>query len=316
MVSSLAFMLTPSKRRMLYPKRRPSLVFILAITVITTLSIAAQSSSKGSSLPQRDQRVEARLLSNRTHVGPGETWWVALELRHDPTWHTYWVNGGDAGVATRIQWTLPEGITAGPVQWPPPQVVKMGQLDVYGYEGTCLLLTSFRMDPKLALPDTLEIKAFVTWMMCSQTCLPGKGVRLDLRLGIKESPGKPMSSKWADQVGKAARKLPSPAPDRMFNGMYDPGAQRFTLQWSSFPRGAGMEVEDVYFFDTTQQITSNQAQKLEQSRNGWQLTLARAGYASKLPRWIEGLFRWKAAGAAEPYRWLKLKVPLRSDQGE
>ena len=98
--------------------------------------------SLGSSDWARDRHVAARLLSEQSHVRAGDQWWVALELKHDPTWHTYWINGGDAGIPTTLQWDLPAGMEAGPIHWAPPQVVKMGQLDVYGYEDRCLLLLS------------------------------------------------------------------------------------------------------------------------------------------------------------------------------
>ena len=78
--------------------------------------------------------------ASKGDVRAGDQWWVALELKHDPTWHTYWINGGDAGIPTTLQWDLPAGIEAGPIHWAPPQIVKMGQLEVYGYEGRCLLL--------------------------------------------------------------------------------------------------------------------------------------------------------------------------------
>ena len=64
--------------------------------------------SLGSSDWARDRHVAARLLSEQSHVRAGDQWWVALELKHDPNWHTYWINGGDAGIPTTLQWDLPQ----------------------------------------------------------------------------------------------------------------------------------------------------------------------------------------------------------------
>ena len=59
--------------------------------------------------PLRPARLAtARLLSSRSSVGDGD-FSVALEQRIKPHWHTYWLNLGDSGQATSLQWTLPAG---------------------------------------------------------------------------------------------------------------------------------------------------------------------------------------------------------------
>ncbi|MDC0325416.1 protein-disulfide reductase DsbD family protein [bacterium] len=289
-------------------KKCSPLPFFLFILIGSVEGTGEELLPTGASLSQRDRHVEARLLGNRSHIGPGETWWVALELKHDPTWHTYWQNGGDAGVPTLIEWTLPEGITAGPIQWETPQIVKMGKLDVYGYEGTCLLLTPFKSDPKVTLEDKLNLKAFVNWMMCARTCMPGKGVNLQLQLDVKNSKDTTSRTKWSDRIEQAVNRLPGPAPKDMFTANLDSQSKMFHLKWETFP-GAG-EVEDVYFFDLTEQITSDEPQTLEQNEEGWQLSLPRASYASGIPMRMKGCLRWKMAGADQEFQWAQLDVPM------
>lgn len=260
----------------------------------------------GTSLAKRDRHVEARLLSDRASIQPGETWYIALELKHDSTWHTYWKNGGDAGVPTLIKWELPKGITAGPILWEPPQIVKMGRLDVYGYEGTCLLVTQFKSDPSVTFNEPVNIKAFVNWMMCARTCLPGKGVNLQLKLGIEKAALGNRNTKWSKRIERAVSKLPKPAPAGMYNARLDLSSEQFDIQWDSFPESG--EIEDVYFFDLTEQITSDEPQTLEQTGQGWKLSLTRAGYASQIPKRLEGWLRWKMVG--EDFQWAQLDLPL------
>ncbi len=261
----------------------------------------------GASTSKRDRHVEARLLSNRSHITPGESWWVALELKHDPTWHTYWKNGGDAGVPTLIKWTLPEGITAGPIKWEVPQIVKMGRLDVYGYEGTCLLLTEFKSNTNAPENSQIVIEAFANWMMCSQTCLPGQGVNLQLKLGVDHSGQSNRETKWSERIQRAVNELPGSAPEGMFKGKLDPELNQFHLFWESFPKFG--EIEDVYYFDLTEQVTSDEPQTLEQTAHGWRLSLPRASYASKIPSVMRGCLRWKLAG--EDFQWFQLEIPLK-----
>lgn len=271
-----------------------------------------EPSLTGASETQRDRHVEARLLSERTRVAPGDSWWVALELKHDPTWHTYWINGGDAGVATSIDWQLPEGITAGPIQWEVPQIVKMLQLDVYGYEGTCMLLTKLDVHPEAELPDAFELSAKVNWMMCARTCMPGKGVQL--KLGMQRTNDAPHHSEspWALRIRNAAQRLPVDAPKDMFRASYDATQKVFHLDWKTFP--SEDEVLEVYYFDTTEQITSNQAQVWTQVEQGWRLTLPRASYAPETFDRLRGVLRWKQVDSDGAFRWLGIDTPIVSSE--
>ena len=71
--------------------------------------------------------VRARLLSEVAEIGAGETFLVGVLIEMDSGWHTYWENGGDAGLPTTIEWTLPEGWSAGPILWPTPAPVRRGR---------------------------------------------------------------------------------------------------------------------------------------------------------------------------------------------
>jgi thiol:disulfide interchange protein DsbD len=106
-------------------------------------------------------------------VQPGQPFDVALHLHSDPGWHTYWINPGDAGLATTITWTLPPGFTAGPIQWPTPEKHNMGPLITHGYEGDVYLLTTIT-PPKSDLPQHFDVKAKASWLVCQEECIPGK----------------------------------------------------------------------------------------------------------------------------------------------
>ncbi len=108
-----------------------------------------------------------------TTIEPGKPFDVALHLHSDPGWHTYWINPGDAGLPTKIKWTLPPGFTAGPIQWPTPEKHKMGPLITYGYGGDVYLLTTIT-PPKGDLPQHFDIKARASWLVCLEECIPGK----------------------------------------------------------------------------------------------------------------------------------------------
>src|SRR5512139_3877335 len=71
--------------------------------------------------PVRTPNVEAELVAERAALVPGRTATVALRLAIRERWHTYWQNPGDSGLPTTLDWKLPEGMAAGPIQWPAPK---------------------------------------------------------------------------------------------------------------------------------------------------------------------------------------------------
>ncbi|HEX3157358.1 MAG TPA: hypothetical protein VHQ45_02480, partial [Gemmatimonadaceae bacterium] len=51
-----------------------------------------------------DRPVEVELRSAARAVAPGDTVPVAIRLRPDPGWHTYWRHAGDVGSAPVVTW--------------------------------------------------------------------------------------------------------------------------------------------------------------------------------------------------------------------
>ena len=87
-------------------------------------------------------QVRAEILVHAPEgVAPGKPLHAGLWLKHQPEWHTYWLNAGDSGLATQLDWTLPAGLSAGKVAWPLPHKIAVGNLTNYGYEGSTLLLS-------------------------------------------------------------------------------------------------------------------------------------------------------------------------------
>lgn len=148
-----------------------------------------------------------RLLLSQEAARPGETVLAAVQLRMAPRWHTYWRNGGDSGAPTRIEWTLPSGVTAGDIQWPVPERYEKEGLVTYIYSGTVALLVPLRLEAGAA-PGRQEIKAKVSWLECEDLCLTGEGdVAATLVIGPESKP-----SADAPLIEAAQAKLPASRP--------------------------------------------------------------------------------------------------------
>ena len=137
-------------------------------------------------------KVHARLVAEDKTIAPGGTVTVALEEKIAPGWHTYWKSPGDAGAPTEIQWTLPPGWKAGPIQWPRPKRLPVASLMDYGYEGTPWLLVNLTAPPEAAGPVT--IKAAVSWLVCQQICIP-EDATVSLTLAAGKQQGDPAVAK-------------------------------------------------------------------------------------------------------------------------
>lgn len=97
---------------------------------------------------------------------------LGLNQRIIPHWHTYWVNPGDSGLPTTIEWNLAKGATAGEIQWPIPNRFKLGTVTNYGYSDEVTLLSSITIPKDIKEGDTFPISAKVNWLVCQEICIP------------------------------------------------------------------------------------------------------------------------------------------------
>lgn len=126
----------------------------------------------------------AHLLADVTAVHPGQTFRLGMYLVPDEGWHAYWKSPGEIGLPIDIEWTLPEGATYTPYEYPvPTRFVDQGIVS-YGYDGPVLLFT------EVTLPDTLEpgttLDLGASWLVCKSTCVPGS-VELSLPVEVVDA---------------------------------------------------------------------------------------------------------------------------------
>ncbi|MES2624511.1 MAG: thioredoxin family protein [Pseudomonadota bacterium] len=156
------------------------------------------------------EHVDAQLIAETTAAVPGEVLWTAVRLDHIEKWHTYWINPGDAGKATEISWTLPEGVTAGAIVWPTPERFELpGDLVDFGYTGEVFLLVPLTV-PATFSADTLVANANVAWLECEEICIPS-GAELSLTIPVQAQA--PVQPDEAWQYGFAETRASQPRAD-------------------------------------------------------------------------------------------------------
>ena len=156
--------------------------------------------------------VTARLLSDAESIAPGVPFTVALEITMAPGWHTYWENGGDAGLPTSVEWTLPEGFEAGPLLFPVPhRYEEEGDLVTFGYADRVRLLTEITPAANAAIGTRAEIHGAVSWLQCKDLCVPGEA-DVSVRLPVESAP-RPAAASVLAALEEARGTLPTPVSD-------------------------------------------------------------------------------------------------------
>ena len=159
-----------------------------------------------------DHPVQANFLADVDAVVPGQPFRLGVELTMEEKWHTYWLFSGDAGLPIEVEWQLPAGVMAGPLQWPlPNKFEEQGELVVYGYADEVLLMAEATTPQALAAGDTLHFGAEVSWLVCRELCIPG-GASLALALPVA-SVGKPSAQQA--QFDRYAARVPGALDERV-----------------------------------------------------------------------------------------------------
>ncbi|TLD70165.1 hypothetical protein FEM03_13305 [Phragmitibacter flavus] len=152
--------------------------------------------------------LEIELISNTTTIRAKEPFEVGLRLRHPPSYHTYWKHPGVVGVPTQMEWDLPKGWKADPIQWPAPKRVFMFQVRAQGYHDEVILPIKITPGPDLSPGTSVTLKGKAAWMCCGSECNPGsKDLSIDLPISV-EVP-RPNNT-WAKAFAKAKADIAQP----------------------------------------------------------------------------------------------------------
>ena len=183
-----------------------------AILLLVLLAVVGWHTPLRAAAPA-DDLVKSDLLAEPAAIAAGQTFWIGVRLRMKEHWHTYWRNPGDSGEATSITWQLPQGFTAGPIQWPTPNRIPVGPLANYGYDGETTLLTQITAPADLAPSADVPISANVTWLVCEKECIPGEA-SLSLTLPAVAAGQTPLEGNAGMRsLFEAARAtIPQPSP--------------------------------------------------------------------------------------------------------
>lgn len=215
---------------------RKVVFFLLGLAALCFALPAAQAQAV------RDKYVEAELVPLYESIQPGKPFYVALRLKHDKNWHTYW-KSSSTGYAPSISWKLPEGFTAGDIEWPAPRPYQIDFIVDFIYENEALLPVKITPPATLQTDATITLSALAEWLMCEKVCIPGSA---SLSLSLPVSSDIPqLHPKWGKPLQATLANLPITLPDVEAKASLD--GDTFTLSVKSRERPLS-SLGEVYFF--------------------------------------------------------------------
>ncbi len=120
-----------------------------------------------------NDKVQVSAVASVSAIQPGKPFWLGFKFTIEPQWHIYWKNPGDSGLATQVKLTLPEGFTAGELQFPIPTTLRTGDEVNYAYENEVMLLVKITPPADLKTGTPVKIAAKTSWLVCKENCEPG-----------------------------------------------------------------------------------------------------------------------------------------------
>ncbi len=252
------------------------LAFIVALA-------AGQPALAASSFADTDH-VHVQLVFRTAQLYPGAGDHGGLYFKLEPGWHVYWKNPGDAGLPPHIHWTLPEGVTAGPLQFTAPKRLPLGPLMDYGYEDEALY--PFRLEvAKTVKPGVAVLRAKVDWLVCRASCIPGKADLEITQTILAAAPAKERDDGPGAEIWKRlAVGLPDPLPAK------DSAVFQATQAGFRLTVRTGRRETEASFFPEDQEILDNPApQKFTATATGLILDLKKDASLTANPAQLKGV---------------------------
>lgn len=198
----------------------------------------------GRALDGNIRAVEARLITEYKAIRPGKTFWVGLYLKIRRGWHVYWRNPGAAGEPVSLIWELPDGFTAGELNWPVPERIQVEDLVNYGYSDEILLPVKIEPPRNIRPGERVLLKAVAKWLACEYECVPDSA-QLQILLPIAAASDPVSATRWKSLFDRTRRNLPLKTSSWEFRAILSNGSVKIDM---SPPEQFDGDLQDLDFF--------------------------------------------------------------------
>ncbi len=256
-----------------------------------------------------DRPVEVELRTAARAVAPGDTVPVAIRLRPDPGWHSYWRHAGDVGSAPVVTWRLPDGFTASPLRWPAPELIEAPPLASYGYEREVHLLGSIQVPPSARVGSAVTLAATVTWVVCEIECVAGD---VDLALTLPVAATSAVDPDVARAFAAEDARVPRRQAGWTFRAAVDSAEVLLYVRPPvDHPALDDADSARVHFFSDSAGLIDHAARPIVRvDDEGMLLRMARSMYASGTPSVITGVVTMVGGDGNTPGLAVEVVAPV------
>ena len=255
----------------------------LSSLLVVVLALLPGAGASAASIPHGT----VDLVAENQWIAPGRQTYLGLNFQLEKGWHIYWINPGDSGQPPRVQWHLPDGLSAGEIEWPAPRRLGASTIVDFGYDGAVMLLVPVRASSTVPANKTARIVAELSVLVCREICVPGK-TQISLSLPIESAAPEP-DARGSDLFTAARKSLPRKPPDDW----------KFTVnnKKDSFILIAklGRQTTRAVFFPFAEsQIDNSAPQVIVPAATGFQLTLKKSDQLLAPIKRLEGVLEISA----------------------
>lgn len=247
------------------------LALVTFLLALATLPAAAQ--------PAGQNNLTVDLVAESDTPAAGSEVTIAFVAKPKSGWHGYWKNPGDAGLDTRLDWTLPQGVTPSELRYPVPTRLMIAGIMNYIYKGSYTQFATLKIPAGLAPGTQLPIAVRADYLICTdEICVP-ETENLTLNLIVGDGSITPERRAQFDQW---RRRLPKPLGSEATFQVTD-GTLRIAIP---FPASVDLWKDAYFFAQTPDAVTYSAPQSI--TRDGDTLILSvKAG--SKVPDRLDGI---------------------------
>lgn len=223
-----------------------------ALLVYLCLCLASVSSF-AADMPGNDEvLIASSLVAESQTPAPGSGTTLAIYMQPQGEWHGYWKQPGDVGLAPKLTWHLPDGVSVGEVAYPVPQTLLIDGLMNHVYEHPYALLLPLQIAPDIAPGTALPIGLDMQYLACRyDACVPERA-SLRMTLMVGDGAHDAAQQKQFDQWRQA---LPRPLGSKASFSV-DKGIFRLEV-----PLPASMPIEQPHLFSASKDLVKHAAEQ-------------------------------------------------------
>jgi thiol:disulfide interchange protein DsbD len=222
---------------------------------------------------------------------PGAQTRIGIQFDTDKNWHMYWKNSGDSGEPPRVRWQLPEGVTAGALEWPSPTRLSNSAGTDYGYEGNVVLLSTLNIPATAEPGGNLAVAGDLRWLVCHDICIPQ---RAELKAAMRIANTATVDNRAHVLLDAAAERMPKPLPEALHltaTSTHDTLRLSFVSKnKASSGEASNPKIASAVFFPSEpEQIDNAAPQEFAEAGGMVRLELKKSDHLQRDPERLEGV---------------------------